>query len=103
MIRHHLCRAAGNPRTEAALRIDFRHVTLAEVPRVVHQSCGIRVFYFQAKLVTELAFNETGAAILASRNSAVLAGPEFVTIRTFWPSGFSRATCRRPAASLCDS
>jgi hypothetical protein len=50
------------------------------------------ISYFHAKVVTEFAFNETEAAMFASRSSTVLAGPGLVTTSTCLPSGFSKAT-----------
>jgi hypothetical protein len=58
--------------------------------------------YLQARVLSELAFNGTDAAIFASRSSIVLAGPVLVTTNTCWPSGFSSATWRRSGDELWD-
>ena len=56
----------------------------------------------QASVVTEFVFNGTEAVTFGTHSSRVLEGPGFVSIRTLWPSGFSRATCLRPAAVVCE-
>jgi|SRR5580658_3474347 hypothetical protein len=48
--------------------------------------------YFHARVVNDLDFNGTEAAIFPSCNWTVLAAPALLTTSTCWPSGFSRPT-----------
>src|ERR1035441_5395584 len=55
------------------------------------------------KVVTESGAKASSAVWFSCFRVAVLAGPEFVTTRTFCPSGFSKATCSTPAIWQADS